>query len=68
MSKIGDVIPWHPDGPHILADGNVWLPSDGRFVSKQLYPKLYAITGDGWGKAPEPHLFALPKLDEPKRR
>lgn len=43
--KIGDICVYYPGGPAILADGNIWIPFDGRLVSRKLYPILYSIIG-----------------------
>lgn len=43
--KIGDVNVNYPEGPAIFVDGEVWLPCDGRLLSRKSFPILYSILG-----------------------
>lgn len=67
--KIGDICVYYPSGPAILADGDIWLPCDGRPVSRKVYPALYALIGQTYSdedkRCCNSELFSLPDLVEP---
>lgn len=64
--KIGDINLHYPGGPAIMADGPLWLPCDGRLVSRKAYPLLYAHVGMGYAdedkRCCNAELFPLPDL------
>ncbi len=66
MSKIGDICTYYPGGPAILADEGIWLPCDGRLVSRKAYPILYSLIGmtyaDEDKRCCNAELFPLPEL------
>lgn len=70
--KIGDINVNYPGCPAILVDGGVWLPCDGRLISRKAYPTLYGIIGLLWADEDKrcctAELFPLPDLREFEKR
>ena len=68
--KIGDINVNYPGCPAILADGHIWLPCDGRLVSRKAYPVLYSVIGmahaDEDKRCCNAELFPLPDYSEPE--
>jgi len=66
LNKIGDVRIWAKSGPIIMADGEIWLPADGRLVSRKAYPVLYSKIGMSYAdedkRCCNAELFPLPDL------